>query len=158
MTDTPIRPDTSGVLVPPPLVYVGGLLLGWLVGRLSALPGFDDGWADPLAALCIGAALLLIATALGLFRRAGTSPLPMLPTTSLVIRGPYRFTRNPMYLAMAVLYLGVALLFDLPWALVVLPVVIVVMQTQVIAREERYLEAKFGDEYRAYRQRVRRWL
>ena len=149
---------TSGVKFPPPLIYAAGILAGWLLERLWPRADFDDAWADPLAALLVGAALLLIATAMGLFRSAGTSPLPMLPTTTLVFRGPYRFTRNPMYLAMALLYAGVALLFDFVWALVLLPVVIVIVQTQVIAREERYLEAKFGDEYRAYRGRVRRWL
>lgn len=155
MTD---RATTSGVRFPPPLVYVGFLLLGWLLGRLRPLAGFDDAWADPLAAVFLGAGILLVATSLGLFRGARTSPLPMLPTTALVVRGPYRFTRNPMYLAMVLVYVGFALLFDLVWALPLLPIVVIVVQTQVIAREERYLEAKFGDDYRAYRQRVRRWL
>ena len=151
-------PATSGVKFPPPLVYVGGLVAGWLLGRVWPLGGFRDGWADPASLVAGAAGAALVAAALGLFRRAGTDPLPMRPTTTLVFAGPYRFTRNPMYLGMALIYLSFALLFDLPWALALLPVVLLVVQTQVIAREERYLEAKFGDEYRAYRGRVRRWL
>ncbi|HEX6588298.1 MAG TPA: isoprenylcysteine carboxylmethyltransferase family protein [Longimicrobiales bacterium] len=150
--------DTSGVRFPPPLVFVAGLLAGWMLERMWPASVFDGrGWW--LVAIPLGAAgFALMFAALGLFRRAGTDPLPMRPTTALVFDGPYRFTRNPMYLGMTFVYLALTMLFDLPWALVLLPLVIVVIRTQVIEREERYLEAKFGDEYRAYRDRVRRWL
>jgi len=151
-------PATSGVKFPPPLVYLGGLLAGWLLGGVQPLRAFDDAWADPACLVAMIAGAALVASALGLFRRAGTDPLPMRPTTALVLSGPYRFTRNPMYLGMALIYLGFALLFDLTWALLLLPLVLLVIRTQVNAREERYLEAKFGEEYRAYRRRVRRWL
>lgn len=151
-------PTSSGVPFPPPLAYMGFLVLGWAAGRLAPLPGFADGWADPVALVCSVAGLALMFSALGLFRRAGTDPLPFRPTTALVFAGPYRFTRNPMYLGMALVYAGAALLFDLTWALLLLPIVVLVIQTQVIAREERYLDATFGEEYRAYRRRVRRWL
>ena len=150
--------DTSGVRFPPPLVFAGGLLGGWLLERLQPAAAFDGrGWW--LLALPLGVAgVALIASALGLFRRAGTDPLPMRPTTVLVFDGPYRFTRNPMYLGMALVYLAAALMLDLPWALLLLPPVLFVIVTQVIAKEERYLDAKFGEEYRSYRARVRRWL
>jgi protein-S-isoprenylcysteine O-methyltransferase Ste14 len=150
--------DTSGVRFPPPLTYAGGLLGGWLLERIQPADVFDHGgWR--LLALALGlAGLALIGSALGLFRRAGTDPLPMRPTTALVFGGPYRFTRNPMYLGMALVYSAVALVLDLPWALLLLPLVLLVIGTRVIAREERYLDAKFGEEYRAYRGRVRRWL
>lgn len=150
--------DSSGVRFPPPLVYAGGLVLGWLVDRAWPASLFDArGWwvvAIPIAA----AGLALVVAALGLFRRAGTDPLPMRPTSALVFAGPYRFTRNPMYLGMALVYVAAAILLDLPWAFVLLPLVVVVIRTQVIAKEERYLESKFGDAYRLYRVRVRRWL
>jgi len=93
-----------------------------------------------------------------LFRRAGTTPNPTKPTTALVLRGPYRFTRNPMYLGFAALYLGVTLLVNSLWPLLLFPAVVGLVQGRVIAREEAYLEAKFGNEYRAYKMRVRRWL
>lgn len=151
-------PQTSGVHFPPPFVYAAGILGGWALGRAWPLRALGDSWADPLALLLSLAGLLLVGSALGLFRAAGTDPLPMRPSTALVLRGPYRFTRNPMYLGMALLYAAVALLFDLAWALLLLPVVLLVIRSAVIAREERYLETRFGDEYRAYRARVRRWL
>ena len=150
--------QTSGVRFPPPLIYVAGLLLGWLLERVLPLSPIDELWSAILSVFCLIVGAGLISFAMGLFRRAGTNPLPMRPTTALVLRGPYRYTRNPMYLGMAFVYAGTALLFDLRWALIVLPLVLFVVQTQVIAREERYLEARFGEEYRAYRARVRRWL
>jgi len=115
----------------------GRLLLGWILA---------------------GAGVALAASAIALFRRASTSPVPNQPTTALVAQGPYRFTRNPMYVGLAALYAGVALLANSWWPLVVLPVVLMVIRWRVIAREEAYLERKFGDAYRAYTTRVRRWL
>ena len=87
-----------------------------------------------------------------------TSPLPIKPTTAIVATGPYRFTRNPMYVGLAALYLGITLWVDSLWPVLFLPAVLFMIQRFVIAREERYLEAKFGDQYRGYKARVRRWI
>src|SRR5207249_4132055 len=102
--------------------------------------------------------VLLAVSAAYLFRRAGTTPNPAKPTSALVIWGPYRFTRNPMYVGMATLYCGGTLLLNDPWPLAFLPLVMALVQRRVIAREEAYLERKFGDVYRAYKARVRRWI
>ena len=83
----------------------------------------------------------------GLFRRERTSFIPIKPTTTLVIYGPYRFTRNPMYLSLVCVYVGVALWFGLFWALILFPAVMVLIQRYVIVREEQYLARKFGDKY-----------
>ncbi len=91
-------------------------------------------------------------------RRAGTNVRPDQPTLALVFDGPFRFTRNPLYLAATGLYLGIALLVDALWPLLLLVPVLAVLRWGVVAREERYLEAKFGEPYRAYKARVRRWL
>ncbi len=91
-------------------------------------------------------------------RRARTSVNPSRPTTALLTAGPYRLTRNPMYLAMVIQYVGLALLFNALWAIVLLPLALVIIHFTVIKREERYLEQKFGEDYRAYKARVRRWL
>jgi protein-S-isoprenylcysteine O-methyltransferase Ste14 len=91
-------------------------------------------------------------------RRAGTNIRPDQPTLALVTDGAFRFSRNPLYLAAAGLYVGVALLVHALWPLVLLIPMLAVLQWGVVAREERYLEAKFGDAYRAYKARVRRWL
>ena len=82
----------------------------------------------------------------------------MKPTSALVIWGPYRFTRNPMYMGLTTLYVGGTLLLNDLWPLALLPVVIGLVQRRVIAKEEAYLERKFGDEYRAYKAGVRRWV
>jgi protein-S-isoprenylcysteine O-methyltransferase Ste14 len=91
-------------------------------------------------------------------RRAGTPVDPREAPTALVQAGPFRYTRNPAYAGWTVLYLGVALLAGSRWALILLPVVLVSVDWGVIRREERYLEDRFGADYREYRRRVRRWL
>jgi protein-S-isoprenylcysteine O-methyltransferase Ste14 len=154
----PNRPDHPNVKIPPPLVYVVGFVLGLCLGRavpVSALPKTPSHFA---AAVCLAVWAILGAWSIGLFRRAHTSFLPIRSATTLVISGPYRVTRNPMYVGLAFLYVGLALWFDVVWALVLLLLVLVAIQYYVILREEEYLERKFGDEYRQYKTRVRRWL
>jgi protein-S-isoprenylcysteine O-methyltransferase Ste14 len=151
--------DSSGVRFPPPLLYALPWLAGWLLGRLVPvrwLPSITAvrlvGW--PLVA----AAVLLTGTAVGLFRALGNTPNPRKPVVALAVEGPYRWTRNPMYLGLAALYIGLAALFNTVWPLVFLPFVILLIQRLVIAKEERYLEAKFGQTFRDYKARVRRWI
>jgi protein-S-isoprenylcysteine O-methyltransferase Ste14 len=83
---------------------------------------------------------------------------PWKPTTAIVTTGPYRFTRNPAYLGMALVYVGIALLAEALWVLVPLPFVLAIIDRAVIAREERYLQRKFGHEYLDYKATVRRWI
>jgi protein-S-isoprenylcysteine O-methyltransferase Ste14 len=111
-----------------------------------------------LGASCLVAGLALDIWAIATFRRAGTTPHPAGPTTALAVGGPYRFTRNPMYLGLVFLLAALALLANSLWPLILLPVVIVNVRRAVIDREERYLTAKFGEEYLRYKARVRRWL
>jgi protein-S-isoprenylcysteine O-methyltransferase Ste14 len=92
------------------------------------------------------------------FRRAGTRPEPWKPVTAFVTSGPYRFTRNPMYVGFTLIYLGVAAMVNTAWPLWFLPAIFLTMHFGVVRREEAYLERRFGDDYRAYRDRVRRWL
>ena len=91
-------------------------------------------------------------------KRAGTNIRPDQPTLALASDGPFRFTRNPLYIAVTGLYLGIALLVNALWPLVLLIPVLAVLRWGVVGREERYLEAKFGEPYRAYKARVRRWI
>jgi protein-S-isoprenylcysteine O-methyltransferase Ste14 len=91
-------------------------------------------------------------------RRADTPVDPYEPTTALVIDGPFRFTRNPLYLSLTLVYLGITSLMNAFWPLMLLPAALVIMQRGVIVREERYLESKFGEEYLRYKAKVRRWL
>ncbi|MDP9563286.1 MULTISPECIES: methyltransferase family protein [Rhizobium/Agrobacterium group] len=155
-----VEPDSAGVRFPPPLIYLGALLLGLLAERFVSLRSFGIDWRllATTGVLLFVAGVAMMLAAAGLFRRLGTNAPPTQPTTLIVTTGPYRWTRNPMYLAMALIYAGLAIGFDGPIALTLLPLVLIIIQTQVIAREERYLEAKFGDEYRRYKVEVRRWL
>jgi protein-S-isoprenylcysteine O-methyltransferase Ste14 len=149
---------SSGVRFPPPSAYAAGFLVGLAVEAAIPLPG-------PPSAVAISAGVIGVALWLGLdawamlkLRRASTAIAPTAATTALVTSGPYRVTRNPMYLGMAFMYAGLALAFGVTWALVLLPVVLIVVDRLVVTREERYLETSFGDDYRAYTRRVRRWL
>src|SRR5262249_31678710 len=110
------------------------------------------------ALIFLGCYALLFGWSYRLFRRVGTSMVPVKPSTALVVRGPYRLTRNPMYLSLLCLYLAAALWFGVVWALILVPLVVLVVQSLVIRKEERYLEQKFGDTYRQYRAHVRRWI
>jgi protein-S-isoprenylcysteine O-methyltransferase Ste14 len=152
--------DNAGIRFPPPFIYLGLLLVGIGAEWFVPLRSFGLGRTVLIAAglaLVLGGIALAMA-AIGLFRRAGEQPEPWTTTHTIVTDGIYRFTRNPMYLGMALLYSGLALIADSPVALILLPLVLVIVQTQVIAREERYLAAKFGEPYLAYKRRVRRWL
>jgi protein-S-isoprenylcysteine O-methyltransferase Ste14 len=152
--------DTSGVQFPPPLIYAGGFAAGYAAHRVLPLRLWPGSTAveSPLGWGLLVAGVLLALSAAYLFRRAGTTPNPTKPTSALVMWGPYRFTRNPMYVGMATLYVGGTLLLNDPWPLAFLPVILALVRRRVIAREEAYLERKFGDEYRAYKARVRRWI
>jgi protein-S-isoprenylcysteine O-methyltransferase Ste14 len=150
--------DTAGVRVPPPLIYLAGLAVGFgLEGLLpgSSVPGVIQ-WV--LGGVLVVAGVALLASFNSAFARKGTAVEPWKPTTAIVTTGPYRLTRNPAYLGMALVYAGVALMSDALWVLAPLPVVLALVDRGVIAREERYLERKFGQEYVDYKARVRRWV
>lgn len=154
-----VSDDSAKVGFPPPFIYLGMLLLGLALDRLLPCTIAVERTARLAGAVILiaaGAALLLAAS--GLFRRRGTEVRPWLPSAVLVDVGPYAFTRNPMYLGMALVYLGIALALASVGMLILFLPLVAIIQTQVIAREERYLSAKFGDAYRTYRARVRRWI
>lgn len=152
--------DTSGVRFPPPFIAAGVFVVAYAVHRFAPLPlAADPGAAQRLVGWgLVAVAVLLSASAVFLFRRAGTTPNPTRPTTALVVHGPYRFTRNPMYVGFALLYIGLTMLVNSAWPFVFFPVMITLLDRLVIVREEAYLEAKFGDAYRSYTARVRRWI
>jgi protein-S-isoprenylcysteine O-methyltransferase Ste14 len=153
--------DSAGVRIFPPAVYLGGLVIGYLLQWLwpvPILPGGGDPVVRVLGAALALAGLAVMLLAVAAFRRAGTSPNPTVATRALTFEGPYRFTRNPMYLGLALLLAGLAGIGNALWPLLAVIPVVAIIRTQVIAREETYLENRFGEEYRAYRGRVRRWL
>lgn len=154
-------PANAGVRVPPPFLFGGGFLAGWLLHRARPVPLLGASLAGirpPLGWLLLLAGLTLMLSGLTTFLRAGTAVIPHHPASRLVTTGPYRFTRNPMYLGLTLAYLGGVVLIDSVWPLLLLPFVLLALSVAVIRREERYLAAAFGDAYAAYCRRVRRWL
>jgi protein-S-isoprenylcysteine O-methyltransferase Ste14 len=151
-------PDNAGVIAPPPLIYAGGMLLGLLLQALFPLRIFPRPLPRILAALPIAAGGLVALLALLEFRRRHTHVDPWAPTTAIVQSGPYRYSRNPIYLAFTLVYAGASALANSLWPLLLLPGVLLAMRRGVIEREERYLERKFGEEYLRYKRRVRRWI
>lgn len=151
-------PDNAGVIAPPPLLYLGPLLLGLLLQGARPRAFLPPPLARPLGTLLTGSGLLLGGWAAGTMLAAGTTLDPAHPVTRIVTGGPFRFSRNPIYLAFTLLYLGGAALANTRWPVLFLPGVLAVIRRGVIAREERYLARKFGAAYTAYQTRVRRWI
>jgi protein-S-isoprenylcysteine O-methyltransferase Ste14 len=152
-----IHHDHPGVIAPPPLIFGIGIVVGFPLNALIPLPFAADSWR------WMSVVLMGVGVALGLWTvwvmyRRNTSPLPERPTTALVIEGPFRFSRNPIYLGFTLITLGVAGLANSLWVALLLVPVHLVIHYGVVLREERYLTSKFGEEYIRYRARVRRWL
>lgn len=152
--------DSAGVIAHPPVIYAAALALGLGADWLFALPALPlpGGMGTPLALGAGLAGIALLVTAALRFIKAGTNIPTHLPTTALVTDGLYRFSRNPIYVGLTLVYLALALGLASLASLALLPLVLAVMQVGVIQREERYLESKFGEAYRDYKSRVRRWL
>ncbi|MGH8504159.1 MAG: methyltransferase family protein [Gammaproteobacteria bacterium] len=150
--------DHPHVLVFPPLLFGATFAAGLLLHWIDPLVSLDPLYARLLGALLTAAGGWLAFSAEEVMRRAGTNVRPDRPTLSIVTDGPFRFTRNPLYLAATALYAGVALLCVSVWPLLLLAPLLAILHWGVVRREERYLEAKFGDAYLAYKARVRRWL
>ena len=151
-------PDKPEVVAFPGVLYAGAFALAFalhLVWPFEVLARDTARWTG-MAICLVGAALIVwgIAT----MRAARTNIYPELPATALVVRGPFRFTRNPLYVALAILFVGLSIEMNNGWGFVVLVPLLLVMHHGVILREERYLERKFGVAYRDYKARVRRYL
>jgi protein-S-isoprenylcysteine O-methyltransferase Ste14 len=150
--------DTAGVIAPPPLVFLGGVALGCGLDAVLPSAALPAAVAVPVGVVLVVAGVALAASFAAEFRRAGTPVDPYRSTTRIVTSGPYRLTRNPAYVAMALTYVGIAVLAGALWALATLVPTLIVIDRGVIAREERYLERRFGDEYSRYKSGTRRWL
>lgn len=151
---------TAGVIAPPPTIPLAVVLVAeamrwWYPLPLRLAP---VGWRWALCVGCLVAALALIGAAVLTLRRARTPVEPWKPTRAIVDTGPYALSRNPIYVGFLALQLSYAWGRANGWALVLLPLTIGVLQWGVIGREERYLRERFGEPYRTYAARVRRWL
>jgi len=153
-TDT----GTAGVIARPPVLFLTVLLLGFVSDRLLPLPFPLSGLTWVLAATLILIGLAFFAAAIRNFLRARTPVPTNQPTRVLVTTGIHRWTRNPIYLGMFLLYLGIGIAVRSPWILILTLPLAILIRYGVVAREEAYLERRFGDAYRDYKARVRRWL
>jgi len=153
------EPQGAEVPIPPPALYLAAVVLGVVLHWLWPL-GFARGSslriALGVALLCGGVAIL--GGAFSVFRRIGQHPDPRKPTPTIARDGPYRFTRNPMYLGGSLAQLGLGIALGNAWIVLLLVPVVGFIHYRAILPEERYLEGKFGDEYTSFRASVRRWL
>jgi protein-S-isoprenylcysteine O-methyltransferase Ste14 len=145
-------------LARPPFIYLGAILVGLAIHALWPVPLVPRSIGTPVGIVLVLAAAALFVTAVRTFRAAGTPVPGNLPTTTVVRTGPYRFSRNPIYLAFSLLQLGIALWIDSLGLLLTLLAAVALMSAVVIPREERYLEARFPAHYGPYKASVRRWL
>ncbi len=150
--------DRAGVITPPPIIYLIALAIGLLVDWLYPFQVLPTPFVIGIGLLLIAAAGPIVISALRAFSRAKTTFDVRKPTSAIVTNGPYRFSRNPGYVSLTLLYGGIACLVNSLWVLLMVVPAVTVMHFGVIKREERYLEAKFGDEYREYKTTVRRWV
>ena len=155
--------DSPGIRFPPPLLFLAFVVLGFaldrgLAWRLTAPSGAGAATREILGVALLSLGLLLDLAALIGFLRARTNPLPFRPARAVVAEGPYRFSRNPMYLGMILTVASLGALLNVGWFLVAAPAALVTVDRWVVPREEAYLERRFGEAYLGYKRRVRRWI
>lgn len=147
--------------LPPPVLLlmalVAAIILDWAPLQFLAPPvGFN--LQVVVGAVLVAGSLALVSGAVQTFRREGTNVIPTRPALKIVTNGPYRFTRNPMYLGMVLFLLGISLAFSLEWGIILAPILWIAFDRLIVAREEAYLTGKFGADYQALRDKTRRWL
>ena len=153
--------ETAGVIARPPFLFLGALMLGLVWDFLLPLPFLIPGsdlvhWVTGGALIVIG--LAVAGAGIRNFSRAGTPVRGYKPTCALVTAGIHGWSRNPIYLGMFLIYFGIGLVAQSPWVLLITLPLAITIRYGVVAREEAYLERRFGDAYRNYKSRVRRWL
>jgi protein-S-isoprenylcysteine O-methyltransferase Ste14 len=156
MTDA--AKDTAGVVAPPPLLFAGFLAAGFLLDAIWPTVVLGYPWRFWVGGLLFVLGVLLMTAGVSRFNRAGTNVPTYRPTTALVTGGPYRYSRNPLYISLFLVYAGIGIVADNLWMLALGVPLFLIMRYGVVAREERYLERKFGQAYLDYKASVRRWL
>lgn len=155
-------PDKPGVLVRPPLLFAGSAIAGWILDRvlpLNFLQTFGvTGWQFWLGLVILVFGLVLGLAAIMAFRLGRTNIHPHLPSLNVITDGPYKFTRNPMYVGALLGLLGLCMAASMEWLLVLLPAIAALLHFGVVLREELYLTAKFGALYTDYLARTKRWI
>ena len=159
MSDVESKQGGARVRVPPPVIFVAAILAGAGLRYVFALRiSAPLEWRLVLGGLLIAGALLLGFSAIGWFRKTGQDPKPWMPSPELILRGPYKYSRNPMYLSMMVVTAGIGLAIGNGWVMLLAIVALLLVHTLAVLPEEAYLAAKFGAPYLAYKEKVRRYL
>jgi protein-S-isoprenylcysteine O-methyltransferase Ste14 len=153
-----ISSDAPSVKIIPPLVYLAGLVIGFLANIWMPIKVVPSLVAWTSGGILIFCGAVLTGSAVFKFKDVGTTVRPDRAASTLVIVGPYRITRNPMYLGLAFVYLGIAIAGQIIWALILLPVVLTIIQRRAIEPEEAFLERRFGADYVGYKEKVKRWI
>src|SRR5689334_1851447 len=154
----PTSGDTVGFRLWPPVAIGLPLVAGLVASSVWGDPVGPAGWWGPAGWALVAAFVVWNGWSLWLFGRHGTGLLPGQATSAMVEEGPYRLSRNPLYVGLLALYLGLALLAPTFWGLVLFPVAVLLVLWGAIRPEERFLHARFGASYDDYTRRVRRWL
>jgi protein-S-isoprenylcysteine O-methyltransferase Ste14 len=150
--------DAPNVRIIPPLIYLVGLAVGFLANRWMPVTFLSDPAARLIGAAIFVCGAMLAGAALVKFGVAGTTVRPDRAASALVIAGPYKITRNPMYVGLALIYSGIAIAGQSVWAIILLPIVLIIIQRCAIEQEEAFLRRRFGAEYIDYTNQVRRWV
>ena len=144
--------------IPPPLPCLIGLIAGLVCGWLWPWRIAPYAISLTLGLLLMGVVVALLVSLTRAFRRHGTPADPVKETTAIIDTGPFRFSRNPAYLTVALLQVSLGFVFNNAWIVLLTIPALLVIQQVVVVREEAYLEAKFGERYLQYKSRVRRWI
>lgn len=152
--------DGAAVRIPPPLIYLAGIIIGVVVHEfVMPLPfGLSTGLRIAAGVATVVVGLVLVGGAIGLFRRTGQDPKPWEPTPEIISTGVYRLTRNPMYVGLGWLQVAVGIGLSNWWIIIMVPAVLALVYATAVRQEELYLQKKFGDVYTRYKATVRRWL
>jgi protein-S-isoprenylcysteine O-methyltransferase Ste14 len=149
----------ANVHIPPPLVFIACIVLGALLQyAIAPIPFPDDAWIRIAGVIIVAAGLALIFSALAAFRKTGQDPKPWKPTPELILQGPYRWTRNPMYVGLTAILVGFGLALNNLWFSLLAAAALVAVHFIAVLPEENYLKGKFGPDYENYRKKVRRYL
>jgi protein-S-isoprenylcysteine O-methyltransferase Ste14 len=152
------NPDAPNVKIIPPLVYLAGVVIGFLATIWMPTKVVPNLVAWTVGGILVFCGAVLTGSAVLKFKDVGTTVRPDRAASTLVIAGPYKITRNPMYLGLASVYLGVSIAGQSVWALILLPVVLTIIKRRAIEPEEAFLEKCFGADYIGYKEKVRRWI
>jgi protein-S-isoprenylcysteine O-methyltransferase Ste14 len=150
--------DNPGVIMHPPLLYLSGVVIGAVVNWMKPLPVSHSSFVRIIGLVVVILGIIWTNWGRLAMKAHGTNINPTKPTTTIVRSGPYRLSRNPLYLGLTIVYLGLSLAVNSWWCLLLLIPISLLMHFQVVLREERYLDRKFGETYREYQRRVRRYL